>query len=165
MTRTNNSGVDTTFKDKDGKSITVHCYVKDAEGNRYFINSHCQAVPEGSEAPAVELATLIANSEVTVMDIEEVLNMKREAVPAHRGRGGRRRKATSEEGPKEAPDAAPAPTEDKKPGETGATAAHEDLQPVDKIMLLSVVQDDELASELRRRGYMLCAFKPALIEL
>ena len=38
------SGAATPFKDKDGNVIKVHDYVKDAEGNRYYVNSHCQAV-------------------------------------------------------------------------------------------------------------------------
>ena len=52
------SGVETTFHDKDGKSIRVHSYIKDGDGMVYYINSHCQAVPE-DEAPAVELANLL----------------------------------------------------------------------------------------------------------
>ena len=153
MTRTSFSGVETTFKDKNGKAIKVHDYVKDGEGNRYFINSHCQAVPEGGDAPAVELSRLIESTEVSVMTMEEVLNIKPPV--ERRRRGGRHKK--EEAAPAEAP-----------AGQAHVEVEHlrkEDLSPVDEQMVLSLLPDDVLAAELRRRGYTLCAVRPALIEL
>jgi len=136
------SGVDTTYKDKDGKTILVHSYVKDGDGNKYFINGYCQAVPVGNDAPAMELSKLLETSEVSVLGAEEVLNV---------GTAGsqhlRRRRKHKE------PD--PADSE----GEPAA------LQPVDMRMVLSVIPDDALAGELRRRGYCVTAVKPALISL
>ena len=143
------SGVDTTFKDKDGNAIFVHSYVKDADGRKYFINSHLQAVP-GDDAPAVELSRLLESSEVTVMTAEEVL----EAKPI--GKRIRRLKKDL---------ATPKPV----PPETVQVEAKqdkkEDLTPVTMQMMLSVIPDDVLADELRRRGYYLTAVKPALVQL
>lgn len=150
--RTLSSGVDTTFKDKDGKAIQVHSYVKDANGNKYYINSHCQAVPEGGEAPAVELRSLLEASEVTVMTAAEVLNAP--SPEPLRRRGGRRSK---QEIPAE---------ETRLPAaKSGQENNSEGLQPVDMRMVLSVIPDNVLAGELRRRGYYLTAVKPAVITL
>lgn len=150
--RTLSSGVDTTFKDKDGKAIQVHSYVKDANGNKYYINSHCQAVPEGGEAPAVELRSLLESSEVTVMTAAEVLNAP--SPEPRRRRGGRRSK---QEIPAE---------ETRLPAaQSGQENNSEGLQPVDMRMVLSVIPDNVLAGELRRRGYYLTAVKPAVITL
>lgn len=150
--RTLSSGVDTTFKDKDGKAIQVHSYVKDANGNKYYINSHCQAVPEGGEAPAVELRSLLESSEVTVMTAAEVLNAP--SPEPRRRRGGRRSK---QEIPAE---------ETRLPAaQSGQENNSEGLQPVDMRMALSVIPDNVLAGELRRRGYYLTAVKPAVITL
>ena len=68
------SGAETPFKDKDGNVIKVHDYVQDGNGVRYYINSYCQAVPDGTDAPAVELARLIEEQPVSLMSIEEVIN-------------------------------------------------------------------------------------------
>ena len=155
MQKENNlSGVDTTFKDKDGKAIRVHDYVKDGEGNRYFINSHFQAVPYECEAPAVKLDLLMESTELTVLSTEDVLNMK----PQEEGRrrGGRHKKEAVKAASK-SPDEAAASKE--------AKAEEQDLHPVTEQMILSVIPDDALAAELRRRGYTLCAYRPALIEL
>ena len=150
--RTLSSGVDTTFKDKDGKAIQVHSYVKDANGNKYYINSHCQAVPEGGDAPAVELSRLLEETEVTVMSTQEVLNSP--SVEPKRRRGGRRSK---QEIPAE---------ETRLPAaQSGQENNSEGLQPVDMRMALSVIPDNVLAGELRRRGYYLTAVKPAVITL
>lgn len=150
--RTLSSGVDTTFKDKDGKAIQVHSYVKDANGNKYYINSHCQAVPEGGDAPAVELSRLLEETEVTVMSTQEVLNSP--SVEPKRRRGGRRSK---QEIPAE---------ETRLPAaQSGQENNSEGLQPVDMRMVLSVIPDNVLAGELRRRGYYLTAVKPAVITL
>ena len=150
--RTLSSGVDTTFKDKDGKAIQVHSYVKDANGNKYYINSHCQAVPEGGEAPAVELRSLLESSEVTVMTAAEVLNAP--SPEPRRRRGGRRSK---QEIPAE---------ETRLPAAQSVQENNsEGLQPVDMRMVLSVIPDNVLAGELRRRGYYLTAVKPAVITL
>ena len=146
------SGVDTTFKDKDGNTIRVHSYVKDTEGRKYFINSHCQAVPEGGDAPAVELSRLLEETEVTVMSTQEVLNSP--SVEPKRRRGGRRSK---QEIPAE---------ETRLPAaQSGQENNSEGLQPVDMRMVLSVIPDNVLAGELRRRGYYLTAVKPAVITL
>ena len=153
----NKSGADTMFSDKDGKPIKVHDYVKDAEGNRYYINSYAQAVPEGGDAPAEELSKLLERTEVSVMSIEDVLNMKKPV--EHKRRGGRKAKAATE---------APAATEEKKdPADQPAAAVDQmdGLQPVTEQMILGVIPDNVLANELRRRGYTLCAVRPALIEL
>jgi hypothetical protein len=150
------SGVDTTFKDKDGKAICVHAYVKDGNGRVYFINSHCQAVPEGEEAPAVELSRLIESTEVSVMSAKEVLESGK--VVEKPRRGGRRHRE-----PAAAPD-------EKKPDEVApessdAAKPQGPLFPASMQLVLSAIPDNVLAEELRRRGYTLCAVKPALITI
>lgn len=147
------SGVDTTFKDKDGKAIQVHSYVKDANGNKYYINSHCQAVPEGGDAPAVELSRLLEETEVTVMSAQEVLNAP--SVEPKRRRAGLRRRSR-----KDAQDGADQPVAEQIVAQPAGQ-----LSPVDVRMVLSVIPDDVLAGELRRRGYYLTAVKPAVITL
>lgn len=143
------SGVDTTFKDINGNAIRVHSYIRDREGQLYFINSHCQAVPEGGEAPAVELAKLVESSEVTLLTSEEVLDVHK---PAQKPRRGRHARA------KEGADAAPA-QEGKGP------EAPDGMLPVSITMVLSAIPDKALADELRRRGYTLSASKPVFIQL
>ena len=157
------TNAETAYKDKDGKTIKVHDYVKDGEGNRYFINTHGQAVPSGSDAPAVELSRLIESSEVSVMGIEEVLNMNQ---PVEKRRRGGRRKATPEK-PAESPEKAEALAKAAAEASAKAAAAEnkQDLYPVTDEMILRFLPDDVLANELRRRGYTLCAYKPALIQL
>ena len=150
------SGVETTFHDKDGKPIRVHSYIKDGEGMVYYINSHCQAVPE-DEAPAVELAKLVESTEVTCLTAEEVLSVQK---PEPRRRGRRPRN-------QEGRPAVVSPAEQTVQGkpEGGAEAQQEALIPFDLKVVLSAIPDKILADELRRRGYSLCAVKPAFIQL
>lgn len=150
------SGVETTFHDKDGKSIRVHSYIKDGEGMVYYINSHCQAVPE-DEAPAVELAKLVESTEVTCLTAEEVLSVQK---PEPRRRGRRPR---NQEGRPAVVSPAEQPVHGKDAGE--AQAQQEALIPFDLKVVLSAIPDKILADELRRRGYSLCAVKPAFIQL
>lgn len=173
------SGADTLFRDKDGNAIKVHDYVKDAEGHRYYINSYCQAVPEDDGAPAEELSKLKERTEVTVMGIEELLDMKKPV--EHKRRGGCRKKedhaqqeaeqamveAEARKAEEEAEAAAreAAAEEAKKEAARAAMEGMRDIHPVTEEMILSVLPDDVLANELRRRGYTLCAVRPALIEL
>lgn len=170
-------GVETPFKDKDGKVIRVHDYVKDAQGNRYYVNSYCQAVPDGGDAPAKELSRLLDESPVSVMTIEEVLNIKNPVAPERRG-GRRKKVAPQDVVPEDSPSPKKAEAEALAAAEAQAAEAfrhlhpevssevsEQDLHPVTKEMLLRVLPDDMLANELRRRGYTLCAVRPALIEL
>ena len=171
------SGAPTGFYDKDSNPIKIHDYVKDADGNRYFINSHCQAVPEVGDAPAVELATLVVEASLTVLTAEEVLNAPR---VAPRRRGGRRKKedvqraqqaiedferewAQKEAAAKAAKEAEEAAA--RAVQEAGPQEDRNNLSPVSLDLVLNVIPDDALANELRRRGYTLCAVRPALIEL
>ena len=173
------SGADTLFSDKNGKVIKVHDYVKDAEGNRYYINSYCQAVPEEGDAPAEELSKLLDRTDVFVMSIEEVLDVKKPE--EHKRRGARRKKdvqaqkeaeqakveAEARKAEEEAEAAAreAAAEEAKKEAARAARAGMADIHPVTEEMILSVLPDNVLANELRRRGYTLCAVRPSLIEL
>lgn len=173
------SGADTLFRDKDGNAIKVHDYVKDAEGHLYYINSYCQAVPEDDGAPAEELSKLKARTEVTVIGVEELLDMKKPV--EHNRRGARHKKDVQAQ---QAEEKASAEAEVRKTAEEAEAAAREaaaeearkeaaraardgmsDIHPVTEEMILSVLPDDALANELRRRGYTLCAVRPALIEL
>ena len=171
------SGAPTPFNDKDGTPIKIHDYVKDAEGNRYYINSHCQAVPEVGDAPAVELASLVEEASITVLSAEEVLNAPR---VERKRRGGRRKKEDAqraqqaiedferERAQKEAAAKAAKEAEEaaaRAAQEAGAQEGRNNLSPVSLDLVLNVIPDDALANELRRRGYTLCAVRPALIEL
>ena len=49
--------------------------------------------------------------------------------------------------------------------EAAAAACDQPLNPVTLGMILPMLPDNVLANELRRRGYTLCAFRPALVEL
>lgn len=139
------SGVDTSMKDKDGNAIFVNSYIKDAEGRVYFVNGHLQAVPDGEEdAPAVELSKLLETSEVTVISAFDLLHTK----PEVRRRRGRKARQDAEQ--------APAGEEQRQQNA---------LEPVTMEMILPIIPDNVLAAELRRRGYTLCAVKPALINL
>ena len=149
MEKQNLSGVDTTFKDINGNAIRVHSYIRDGEGQLYFINSHCQAVPEGGEAPAVELAKLVEGSEVTLLTPEEVLNVNKPAQKPRRSRLRPRRQETAD-----------APAQEGKGPEVP-----EGMMPVSITMVLSAIPDKVLAEELRRRGYTLSASKPVFIQL
>lgn len=151
-------GIDTMFKDKDGKTIEVHSYVKDESGRLYFINSHLQAVPDGDEAPAVELQQLADSSELTVMGAAEVL-AHREAMKEKPRRGGRRARKTPAEPEKRVE------TEEAKHVPAEAAHEREELFPATMQLVISAIPDNVLAEELRRRGYYLCAVKPALLTL
>lgn len=151
------SGVETTFHDKDGNAIRVHSYIKDGEGMIYYINSHCQAVPE-EDAPAIELAKLVESAEITCLSAEEVLSVQK---PEPRRRG---RKPRNQEGrPAVTPPGEQAVHQGKPEG--GAEAQQEALVPFDLKIVLAAIPDKILADELRRRGYSLCAVKPAFIQL
>lgn len=154
------SGAKTPFNDAAGIIIKVHDYVKDEDGNRYYVNTYLQAVPDG-EAPAVELQELMKTKKVYVMDAKEVLQVKK---PAETKRRGGRRPRKSEK-----------PSEEVKPesehdgaGEASADAEGKEHDAEDLVsteMLLMALPDEVLARELRRRGYMLCAVRPAFIQL
>jgi hypothetical protein len=146
--KTKQTGVDTTFKDINGNAIRVHNYIRDGEGQLYFINSHCQAVPEGGEAPAVELAKLVAFSDVTLLTPAEVLEVHKPAAKPRRGRHARAKEAPEAESQQAAQEKVP-----------------DDMLPVSITMVLSAIPDKALADELRRRGYTLSASKPVFIQL
>ena len=154
MKEKQNSGADTTFTDKNGVPICVHSYVKDEAGNRYFINSHSQAVPDGEDAPAQELSRLLESTSLTVMTADEVLkNPKQETV---RRRGRRRALIPAESASPEKKDDEAAGTREE---------SQEALLPVSMEIILTSIPDDALAHELRRRGYSICAVKPAFIQI
>lgn len=150
------SGTPTPYKDKDGIVIRVHDYVKDGNGNSYYVNSHLQAVPREGDAPVVELSRLVEESQVSRLTVEELLNIKE--LEADRRRGGRRKKPEP---------SAEAAQQEKKPEEAAAPAddGRKGTVPACEKMLMALIPDDVLAAELRRRGYTLCAVRPALIEL
>lgn len=156
------SGMPTPFKDQNGEVIKVHDYVKDSEGNRYYINSSCQAVPDGDEGPAIELTRLVEKTQLHIMSIEEVLNIEKHVETKRRG--GRRKKGATE---KPAEYTQKPADEQSREGvdQNDASGEHHDLSPATMQMVVSVIPDDVLANELRRRGYTLCAVRPALIEL
>lgn len=155
MKEKQNSGAETTFTDKNGVPICVHSYVKDEAGNRYFINSHSQAVPDGEDAPAQELSRLLESTSLTVMTADEVLkNPQKETV---RRRGRRRALIPAESASPEKKEAEAAPREEEK--------VNEDLLPVSMEIVLTSIPDNVLAHELRRRGYSICAVKPAFIQI
>ena len=86
------------------------------------------------------------------MSTQEVLNSP--SVEPKRRLGGRRSK---QEIPAE---------ETRLPAaQSGQENNSEGLQPVDMRMVLSVIPDNVLAGELRRRGYYLTVVKPAVITL
>lgn len=143
---TNEAGVQKTFQDKEGKAITPNSFIKDENGNVYSVNRHYQAIPAmGEEAPAVELSSLLENSAVTVMSAKEVLECGTK-VFKRRGRGRQQPK--------------PVPA-------SGTAPEHQEgnLLPAPLELVLAAIPSDALANELRRRGYTLCAVKPALINL
>lgn len=141
------SGAATPYQDKDGVTIRIHNYVKDAAGKRYYINSRCMAVPEEDGSPSIALAALIEKTPVTVMTAEEVLSDPRALDLL------KEKKKTAPKVEK--------PTAEETPLKTDKKA----LTPVTMQMLLTAIPDDVLAAELRRRGYTLCAVRPALITL
>lgn len=166
MTQSKDSGFDTAFKDKDGKAIKIHSYVQDSDGNRYFINSHCQAVPYENDAPAVELGRLIESSEVTVLSAKDMLNIKPET--ARRNRGRLRKKVETPSPAQEekaASELAAAKAEAAAKAQAAAKAEENALHPVTMQMILGAIPAEELAAELRRRGFTLCAVRPALLEI
>ena len=183
------SGALTPYKDANGIDICVHNYIKDAEGNVYFVNTHLQAVPESDDLTAIELSRLIDKGGVKVMDVNEVLDVKRtEFKKSPKPRGGRRAKAdkpaakapAKPEKKAKAPKAPKPAAESKKPAEevkpkaepeapaapAAAEAQQQDgLLPVTQEMILAALPSYVLANELRKRGFMLCAVKPAFIQL
>lgn len=151
-------GIDTMFKDKAGNPIGAHSYVKDGNGRLYFINSHMQAVPDWEDAPAVELKQLAESSEITLMSATDVME-HRKAMQERPRRGGRRARKTPAEPEKRVEN------EEAKHVPTEAAPAREELFPATMQLVISAIPDNVLADELRRRGYTLCAVKPALLTL
>ena len=86
------------------------------------------------------------------MTAAEVLNAP--SPEPRRRRGGRRSKQET-----------PAEETRLPAAQSGQENNSEGLQPVDMRMVLSVIPDNVLAGELRRRGYYLTAVKPAVITL
>lgn len=142
---TNEAGVQKTFQDKEGKPIAPNSFIKDENGNIYSVNRHYQAVPTaGEDSPAVELSSLLEKTAVTVMSAKEVLECGTK-VFKRRGRG----------------------RQTKPEKETSQSPEHPEgnLLPAPLDLVLASIPSNELANELRRRGYTLCAVKPALINL
>ena len=166
------SGEDTLLKDNEGKAITVHCYVADERGDRYYINSYCQAVPVG-EGVATPLEDLVKAQKVRVLSPEEAVQMfaakngvpakkVKAAEPAKKGRGGREKAAKpAAEQPAQKP--AEAPENAPKPGEKAEISDAEIKAELE--MLLAAIPDKLLAAELRRRGFVFSAVKPVVIEI
>ena len=186
------SGALTPYKDANGIDIHVHNYIKDKDGNVYFVNTHLQAVPESDDLTAIELSRLIDKGGVKVMDVNEVLDVKRtEFKKSPKANSGRRTKAdkAADKAPAKPEKKAKAPkapkaqkpaAESRKPAEEvkpkaepeapAAPAAQGDpndngLFPVSQEMILAMLPDDVMANELRKRGYMLWAVKPVFIKL
>lgn len=171
------SGADTTFKDKDGNAIKVHCYVADDSDTRYYINSFCQAVPTG-EGAATPLEDLVKSHELRVLTPEEVLKVHaaKNGVSAKKAAAAAAKSAAPEKPARkvrmkvlkpaaEQPDPKPAegPKNDPKP------AKHEEVRQeeinAEMEMLLQAFPAKMLAAELRRRGFVFSAVKPVVIEI
>lgn len=179
----------TSYKDANGEEILVHSYVKDAAGKTYYINSHHQAVPAGDDqdGAAIELERLMEQGPVTMMPIEEVLKSYKEAeeepVEKPKRRAGRRPKAEKAKDPiskkkkaleKEKAEAeaaemlvAKAKAEADAIAKAKAEAAEraKAQEKLDERLVLSAIPDAHLAAELRRRGYVVAAVKPIILQL
>ena len=159
----------TPYHDSEGKTIHVHDYVRTTAGHEYYINTKQQAVPAGEnkDGAAVELEELLAAGPVTILSIEEALQLEEKPVAVKR-RGGRKPSA-----PKPAEEAAGASApaaQEQAPGEhqdaaSEAPEAQPHLMPVDGSIILSLIPDAELVKELRRRGWLVNAVKPAVLSL
>ena len=171
------SGADTGVKDKDGKPITVHCYIADAAGDIYNVNSYCQAVPKGDGA-ATDLDELVSRAEVRVLSADEVLAMQAPSDPANEKRTRRRRAATEtaprrkgridymNEGGVPKPEASgEVPAVDPEKEAAAEQSMPKDAIPVDLAIILKTVPDRILAEELRRRGYAFTAVKPIILTV
>lgn len=171
------SGADTTFKDKDGKAIKVHCYVADDSGTSYYINSFCQAVPTG-EGAATPLEDLVKSHELRVLTPEEMLKVHaaKNGVSAKKAAAAAAKSAAPEKPARkirtkalkpaaEQPDPKPAeaPENAQKPGKKEDVSELEIKAELD--MLLAAIPDKLLAAELRRRGFVFSAVKPVVIEI
>lgn len=171
------SGADTTLKDKDGKAITVHCYVADESGNSYYINSFCQAVPTG-EGVATQLEDLVKAHQLRVLSATEVLQIQaaKNGVSAKKAAAAAAKSAAPEKPARkvrmkvmkpaaEQPDPKPAeaPENAQKPGKKEDVSKLEIKAELE--MLLAAIPDKLLAAELRRRGFVFSAVKPVVIEI
>ena len=171
------SGEDTTLKDKDGKAITVHCYVADESGASYYINSFCQAVPTG-EGAATPLEDLVKAHQLRVLSATEVLQIQaaKNGVPAKKAAAAAAKSAAPEKPARkvrtkvlkpaaEQPDPKPAeaPENAQKPGKP-ADISKEEIK-AEMEMLLQAFPAKLLAAELRRRGFVFSAVKPVVIEI
>ena len=171
------SGEDTTLKDKDGKAITVHCYVADESGTSYYINSFCQAVPTG-EGAATPLEDLVKAHQLRVLSATEVLQIQaaKIGVPAKKAaaaaakaeepeKKGRKVRLKVLKPAAEQPDqkSAEGAENAQKPGEP-ADISKEEIK-AEMEMLLQTFPTKMLAAELRRRGFVFSAVKPVILEL
>ena len=177
MSRKMKSGEDTLMKDKDGKAITVHCYVADEGGSSYYINSFCQAVPTG-EGVATPLEDLVKAHQLRVLSATEVLQIQaaksgisaKKAAAAAAKAGEPEKKARKPrlkvlKPSAEQPDREPAEGAEKAP-EPGNAAdiSNEDIK-AELALVIQTIPTKMLADELRRRGFVFCAVKPVVIEL
>ena len=171
------SGADTTFRDKDGKAIIVHCYVADESGSSYYVNSFCQAVPTG-EGAATPLEDLVKGHELRVLPAEEVLKIQaaKSGVPAKKlvaeakkeeaaAKALRKVRTKALKPAAEQPDQKPAegPENAPKPGKKEDVSQKEINAEME--MLLQAIPAKMLADELRRRGFVFSAVKPVVIEI
>ena len=163
------SGEDTLLKDNEGKAITVHCYVADERGDKYYINSYCQAVPVG-EGVATPLEDLVKSQKVRVLSPEEAVQMfaAKNGVPAKKVKAEEpakkdRKKAAKPAAEQPAPEPAEAPENAPKPGKKAEISDAEIKAELE--MLMQAIPDKMLADELRRRGFVFSAVKPVVIEI
>ena len=163
------SGEDTLQRDRDGKAITVHSYIADESGERYYVNAFCQAVPVG-EGAAVPLEDLVKGTPVRLLTAAEVLQLEnakkgvsttKATSSEKKERKARTRAAKPDAGQLE-PDA---PEEPEKGAEQANDDVSDDTVRAEINMVIQMIPDRLLADELRRRGYVFSAVKPVVIEI
>ena len=157
MSRKKNNEGEISFKDVTGKVIRNGSLISDAFGNTYRVNKFAHAVPLG-EGAVTPLADLVNLGDVRVLSAEEVLQIEGAKI-------GLSIKSPQQPAEASKTDAKPA----EAPQHAGAEEARNNAPAPDVMaeiaLALQVIPDNLLAKELRRRGYVFCAVKPAIVEL
>ena len=158
MSRKKATEQETIFKDVLGKEIKNNNFIADAQGNTYRVNLVTGLATPLNEGAVTRLQDLLDLGGVKVLSAQETLMLEADKAGIARVGSSKRAEASKTDAkPAEAP-------QHVRAGEAQNNAPAPDVM-AEIALALQVIPDNLLAKELRRRGYVFCAVKPAIVEL
>ena len=158
MSRKKTTAQETIFKDGFGKEIKNNSFIADAKGNTYRVNLVNGLATPLNECAVTPLQDLLDQGGVKVLSAQETLQLAADKAGIARVGSSKRTEASKTDAKlAEAP-------QHVRAEEAQNNAPAPDVM-AEIALALQVIPDNLLAKELRRRGYVFCAVKPAIVEL